>query len=56
MDTGLRVHRNYFGIKFGTQFDARYGELYPVFRKIMYPGDVFIKSKRLRAVSSLSTP
>lgn len=41
MDTGLRVPRNYFGIKFGTQFDARYGELYPVFRKIMYPGDVF---------------
>ena len=41
MDTGLRVPRNYFPIKFGTQFDARYGELYPVFRKIMYPGDVF---------------
>lgn len=41
MDTGLRVPRNYFGIKFGTQFDARYGVLYPVFRKIMYPGDVF---------------
>ena len=41
MDTGLKIYRNYFSIKFGTQFDARYGELYPVFRKIMYPGDVF---------------
>lgn len=41
MDTGTKVYRNYFPIKFGWQCDCRYGELYPVFRKLMYPGDVF---------------
>ncbi len=41
MDTGLKVYRNPFPIKFGTQLDCKYGVLYPVFRKIMYPGDVF---------------
>ena len=41
MDTGLRVPRNYHPIPFGLQLDARFGSCYPVFRKIMYPGDVF---------------
>lgn len=41
MDTGLRVPRSYFDIPFGLQLDARFGSCYPVFRKIMYPGDVF---------------
>ena len=41
MDTGLKVYRNPFSIKFGTQLDCKYGVLYPVFRKMMYPGDVF---------------
>ena len=41
MDTGLKVYRNSFPIRFGTQFDAKYGVAYPCFRKIMYPGDVF---------------
>ena len=41
MDTGFRLHRSYMPIKFGTQIDAKYGFLYPVFRKMMYPGDVF---------------
>lgn len=41
MDTGLRVPRSYFNIPFGLQLDAKFGSCYPVFRKIMYPGDVF---------------
>ena len=41
MDTGIRVYRNYFPIKFGWQCDCKYGKLYTVFRKLMYPGDVF---------------
>lgn len=41
MDTGTKVYRNYFPIKFGWQCSCRYGMMYPVFRKIMYPGDVF---------------
>ena len=41
MDTGLKLYRSYFPIKFGLQIDAKYGKLYPVFRKMMYPGDVF---------------
>ena len=41
MDTGLKVPRSYFNIPFGLQLDARFGSCYPVFRKIMYPGDVF---------------
>ena len=41
MDTGLKVYRNYFKISHGLQLDCKYGVLYPVFRKIMYPGDVF---------------
>ena len=41
MDTGTKVYRNYFPIKFGWQCDCQFGGLYPVFRKLMYPGDVF---------------
>ena len=41
MDTGLQLYRNRFPIKFGLQIDAKYAFLYPVFRKMMYPGDVF---------------
>lgn len=41
MDTGTRIYRNYFPIKFGLQCDIQYGKAYPVFRKLMYPGDVF---------------
>lgn len=41
MDTGTKVYRNYFPIKFGWQNDCKYGVAYPVFRKLMYPGDVF---------------
>ena len=41
MDTGTKVYRNYFPIKFGWQCACKYGLLYPVFRKLMYPGDVF---------------
>ena len=41
MDTGTKVYRNYFPIKFGLQTDCQYGQAYPVFRKLMYPGDVF---------------
>lgn len=41
MDTGTKVYRNYFPIKFGWQCDCEYGRLYPCFRKLMYPGDVF---------------
>lgn len=41
MDTGTKVYRNYFPIKFGWQCDCQYGEAFPCFRKIMYPGDVF---------------
>lgn len=41
MNTGTKVYRNYFPIKFGWQCDCKYGHLYPCFRKIMYPGDVF---------------
>lgn len=41
MDTGTKVYRNYFPIKFGWQCDCQYGRAYPVFRKLMYPGDVF---------------
>lgn len=41
MDTGTKVYRNYFPIKFGWQADIQYGRAYPVFRKLMYPGDVF---------------
>lgn len=40
-DTGTKMYRNYFPIKFGWQCDCKYGYLYPVFRKVMYPGDVF---------------
>lgn len=41
MDTGTKVYRNYFKIPFGTQLDCQYGRAYPVFRKMMYSGDVF---------------
>lgn len=41
MDTGTKVYRNYFPIKFGWQCDCQYGVAYPCFRKLMYPGDVF---------------
>ena len=41
MDTGTKVYRNYFPIKFGWQCDCQYGNAYPCFRKLMYPGDVF---------------
>lgn len=41
MDTGTKVYRNYFKIPFGTQLDCQYGKAYPVFRKMMYSGDVF---------------
>ena len=41
MDTGTKVYRNYFPIKFGLQADIQFGKAYPVFRKLMYPGDVF---------------
>ena len=41
MDAGLKVYRNYFKIPFGWQCACKYGIAYPVFRKIMYPGDVF---------------
>lgn len=41
MDTGTKVYRNYFPIKFGLQCDIQYGKAYPIFRKLMYPGDVF---------------
>lgn len=41
MQTGTKVYRNYFPIKFGWQADIQYGKLYPCFRKLMYPGDVF---------------
>ena len=41
MDTGTKVYRNYFPIKFGWQCDCKYGIAYPCFRKLMYPGDVF---------------
>lgn len=40
-DTGTKMYRNPFTIPFGTQIDAKYGYLYPVFRKMVYPGDVF---------------
>lgn len=40
-DTGTKMYRNSFTIPFGTQIDAKYGFLYPVFRKLVYPGDVF---------------
>ena len=40
-DTGTKVYRNPFTIPFGTQIDAKYGYLYPVFRKMVYSGDVF---------------
>ena len=41
MNTGTKVYRNYFPIKFGWQADIQYGKAYPCFRKLMYPGDVF---------------
>lgn len=41
MDTGTKVYRNYFPIKFGWQAAIKYGTCYPVFRKLLYPGDVF---------------
>lgn len=41
MDTGTKVYRNYFPIKFGWQCDCQFGVAYPCFRKLMYPGDVF---------------
>lgn len=41
MNTGTTVYRNYFPIKFGLQCDIQYGKAVPVFRKLMYPGDVF---------------
>lgn len=41
MDSGTRMYRNYFPLPYGTQIDAKYAVLYPVFRKLMYPGDVF---------------
>ena len=40
-NTGTRMYRNYFPIKFGWQGDCKYGILYPVFVKPMYPSDVF---------------
>lgn len=40
-NTGTKVYRNYFKIPFGTQIDCQYGRAYPVFRKMMYSGDVF---------------
>lgn len=40
-NTGTRIYRNYFPLKFGWQCDCKYGIAYPVFRKVMYPGDVF---------------
>lgn len=41
MDSGTRMYRSYFPLPYGTQIDAKYAVLYPVFRKLMYPGDVF---------------
>ena len=41
MDTGTKVYRNYFPLKFGWQCDCQFGRAYPVFRKMMYAGDVF---------------
>ena len=41
MNTGTKVYRNYFPLKFGWQCDCQYGVAYPCFRKLMYPGDVF---------------
>ena len=41
MDTGTKVYRNYFPIKFGWQAACQFGRIYPCFRKLVYPGDVF---------------
>lgn len=57
MDTGTKVYRNYFPIKFGWQCDCQYGKLYPCFRKLMYPGDVFkIHSDLLIRYQPMLTP
>lgn len=40
-NTGTKIYRNYFPIKFGWQCDCKYAYMYPVFRKVMYPGDIF---------------
>lgn len=57
MDTGTKVYRNYFGIKFGWQCDCQFGSLYPVLRKMMFPGDVFkIHSDLLIRYQPMLTP
>ena len=57
MDTGTKVYRNYFPIKFGWQCDCQFGRCYPVFRKLMYPGDVFkVHSDLLIRYQPMLTP
>ena len=41
MNSGTKVYRNYFPLKFGWQAACKYGTAYPCFRKLVYPGDVF---------------
>ena len=57
MDTGTKIYRNYFPIKFGWQCDCQYGLGYVCFRKLMYPGDVFkVHSDLLIRYQPMLTP